>query len=286
MELTKSIVGLRFDRPDGGVAVGYLDIIQGKTVYMKVVEDSIGLRALDITPKTEINSLWKTDKVGAESNLASNISNAYVTFQAPYLYFETVKKEDFENWKTMIPLQKKAFDNMCAQSIDSVEITDSNLRHLIYNNLYVGYIGNYVLAYRKNAKETYDLTVEAYPYEYYSAFFSEVDLNENSFLDVPPMSYTPYYFTYQLVDRLPELNIKNDETISDWRTRVTPVIEQLKLAAGSEFYDFLVATCYVRNIRESKLLNDFQINQLKENVCEGLYEIVMNENSRQSSKKQ
>lgn len=61
--------------------------------------------------------------------------------------------------------------------------------------------------------------------------------------------------------------------------RIAPVIEQLQLAADSEFYDFLVASCYIINIRESKLLDEFQINQLKENICDGLYEIIINENS-------
>ncbi|MDE6303209.1 MAG: TlpA family protein disulfide reductase, partial [Paramuribaculum sp.] len=190
-----------------------------------------------------------------------------------------IKKEDFDNWKTMSLLQKKVYNEMCAQSIDGVDINDSSLRHLIDNNLYNGFIGSYVLAYRKNAKEAYDLTVDAYPYEYYAGFLSDVDLKENSFLRIPPVSYTPYYFTYQLIDRLPELKIKDDETIADWRARIAPVVEQLQLAADSEFYDFLVASCYIRNIRESKLLDDFQINQLKGNINEGLFEIIMNENS-------
>lgn len=279
MELTQSLVALRFDRDKSCLAIGYLDLTQGDTIYMKVVENGTGLHAIDITPKTELNSLWMTDKVGEDSNLVSNISQAYIDFASPCIYFGSIKKEDFDNWQTMSLLQQKVYNEMCAQSIDGVDITDSSLRHLIDNNFYIGFIGGYVLAYRKNAKEAYDLTVDAYPYEYYSGFLSELDLKENSFLRFPPQAYSPYYFTYQLLDRLPELNIKDNETIADWRARIAPVIEQLQLAADSEFYDFLVASCYIINIRESKLLDEFQINQLKENICDGLYEIIINENS-------
>ncbi len=279
MELSKLIAGLRFDRDSTCLAVGFLELIQGDTLYMQIVEEGNGLRAIEVNPQTWINSLWMTDKVGEDENFASSISGEFMTFLDPCMYSSTVKKEDFDNWEMLAYKQIVHYNSMLSQSLDNKEIADSCFRKLLENNLYLGFISRRVLGNKMDAKNFYDKTVMDFPNDYYSAFLSELDLNGNSFFRFPAQGYTPYYFSYQLLERYPDLKIKDDETITDWRTRVTPVIEQLELEADSEFYDFLVATCYVRNIRESKLLNDFQINQLKENVCEGLYEIVMNENS-------
>lgn len=282
MELSHTVAVLRLDNNISGcIAMGYLDVFQDNAITIQLSEDYNGISITDVSPKTEINSLWLTNRIGVHSNLVSEISTAYCDF----LYFPCqnrwgsldISESDFDHWENMSTRQKMLFDYMYDETLSGISAPIS-IQKFIQNNLYMGFISKYNIAYKKKAKDWYDKTVIEYPYEYYS-FLSIVDLSENTFFRAFPLSYTPYYFSYQLLDKFPELNIYDGETITSWRHRIMHKLKCIHIQNDSLFNDFLLASSFIKNIRNGCPLTEFHKSQMQDyNINGALYTIILKEN--------
>ena len=283
MDLSQSVVGLRIERKKQCIAVGYVDIFQGDTVRICLNEDSTGTHAKSITPPTELNSLWLTSMIGTEDNMASKISLAV----AECFMFDPctarsigvdIDESYFDDWKALSAKQDSIFTYLYSQAAHALNDVPDSIMDLVRKNLYLGFVSRHSIAYRRDAREWYGKTVDGYPDDYYAKFGSRLDLSENSFFRVLPVSYTPYYFTYQLITRFPELAITDDEGIQQWRDRVKPRLADIGMAADSLFIDYLLATCYIVKIRDNNLLDEKQIAKLSGDYNDGLRTIILREN--------
>ncbi|MBD5224517.1 MAG: hypothetical protein HDS68_00900 [Bacteroidales bacterium] len=279
METHEAVVGLRIDSINSCVACGFLDISQDSllTIHLKV--NSQNRIAYHINKTSYFNRQWNDGRTGMTDNITTKLMQ-FITESSNLScnLLSIISAEDFNNFHIINDKFDKIYQCRIEDKFSEIPIPRF-IRKWISNNIKLGYAATYRLAYRKLAKRWYEMNnINTYPDEYYS-FLADINFTENTFLRFLPVSYTPYYFLYQLLSRFDEIPPIGNMNFETWQEIASNRLSNLDIIIDDYFIKMLLATSYMAQIRDNMPLSSIQLEYISHAFDDDLGLILQKENS-------
>lgn len=275
-----AIVALRIDYFDYWIAENLLKIQQDETTLVSGKLQDNGKWKFSVNSDDCLNKTWESDYHECTyRNLAANLSKREFDLCAmPCEMVQRFTTEDFNDYKTVGRKFKEIFT---ALTTDTTGFSFPEcVEPWFSNGLRYGYAGAYELTYRRWANEWEGIprdSVPVYPDEYYS-FLKEIDLSDEAFFTYSPVGFSPFYFSYQLLNPFNELREIGDMNPTEWKNMANKRLTSLGMNLTPNFIDFLLATAYLRQIREGTTLTPAQIQNVSTAFSDDLDKIILQKN--------
>ena len=278
-EQPSSIVSLIIYSSDSCLAMNLIRIEQNDSTVVSAKRLHDGVWNFSVNSDDPINKTWGYSFISTPENLATSLSRREVTLSSISCDLSTrFNKADFNDHRIVGRTFQEMFEELTDFSTENT--WQKCVEPWFYNNLRYGFAAAYELSYRKKANEWFGIprdSVPIYPDEYYN-FLKDIDLSDEAFFTHMPVSFTPFYFSYQLLSRFEDIPSIGDMAPTDWKAIATERLTSLGMNLTPNFIDFLLATAYLRKIREGTTLTPAQIQNVSTAFSDDLDKIILQKN--------